>query len=178
MQVVLVWLKKALDCFRKLKFLFIVSLICVFTLPGGDREIDFLGIPVAAGGEFFPLSSFPMYSRNKHKSYVVYLTDADGNPIATEKQLGVRSSILKKDYNAELMKIKSKIGVSDYDMTIEQKEPAALSMRNYLITERAASRLEALNTEALQLVDVRIEMDRKTYELSERTEVVARLDLP
>lgn len=146
---------------------------CVYLLPVDDRS-SAGDVTLGVGGEMFPFSSFPMYSRNKSKSYIVYLRDDQGNPVGTEGALGVRSSVLKKDYDAELKKIKKATGIkSDYSMTPEQKRPAAESMLKYLITERSPDRVKALGTTSLELVDLRI--IRKDGKLTKDEAVVGKV---
>ncbi len=134
------------------------TVVCVFCLPGG---------------EFFPLSSFPMYSRNKAKSYMVYLRDGEGNPIGSQRSLGVRTGHLKKDYERELNRLVDQFGISDYEMSAEQRRPAAENVLRYLVTRRAPERAAGLGTDAIELVDVRIE--RKEGRIKLREEVVGRV---
>lgn len=147
--------------------LLIVTWVSCYLLPVTREQAG----PPRTGGEFFPLSSFPMYSSNGEKTYMVYLTDGDGNPIAAQKVFGVRTSSLKKDYDREL----SKLGGSTYDKTVEEKEPAGRSTLEYLVRDRAADRARDSGLKAVQLVDMRIY--RREGRLVKESEVVARVEI-
>ena len=74
--------------------------------------------------ENYPLSSFPMYSVFSDSPIYVYLADGEGNPIASQRDLGVRTSVLKKAYDKEIRKVKAAIDVDISEMTADQKRPA------------------------------------------------------
>jgi hypothetical protein len=52
-------------------------------------------------GEFYPLSSYPMYSSFRGHDYYVYLADAEGEPVPC-KDFGLTTPKLKKRFKGEL----------------------------------------------------------------------------
>ncbi len=60
--------------------------------------------------EFYPLSSFPMYSTFSDSPFLVYLTDFSGEKIAIETSLGTHASELKKTYEVRLKARKKEAG--------------------------------------------------------------------
>ena len=88
--------------------------------------------------EFFPFSSFPMYSGFSPRPFVVYVADGDGKPFAANHEFLVRTSILKKDYERRLKAIKKETGVSLEDLTPEQKRPAGEATLRHLVDTLAS----------------------------------------
>lgn len=84
--------------------------------------------------EFYPLSSFPMYSKFDDRTYICYLRDADGNELPTVKSTGIYASALKKRYGAELGDLKKdkKYKGSHYDWSTERKTEAGIEALKYL----------------------------------------------
>lgn len=62
--------------------------------------------------EFYPLSSFPMYSTFSDSPFHVYVTDAAGDPVALETTFQTHASELKKTYE---MKLKAKKKLAELD---------------------------------------------------------------
>ena len=58
-------------------------------------------------GEFYPLSSYPMYSNFRGHDYYVFLADAEGEPVAC-KDFGLTTPKLKKRFKGELKSQKVK----------------------------------------------------------------------
>ncbi|MEM7147479.1 MAG: hypothetical protein AAF591_20350 [Verrucomicrobiota bacterium] len=79
---------------------------------------------VTEDAEFYPLSSFPMYSSFAPHTNLVFITDADDQPLPTYPTFGVVSSALKKSYAAKLNDIKAELELPTYRMTPDQKKPA------------------------------------------------------
>ncbi len=52
--------------------------------------------------EFYPLSSFPMYSTFSESPFLVYVTDQGGEKIAIDTSLKTHASELKKTYEVQL----------------------------------------------------------------------------
>src|SRR6188472_3709114 len=52
--------------------------------------------------EFYPLSSFPMYSTFSDSPFHVYVTDSAGDPVALETTFQTHASELKKTYEVKL----------------------------------------------------------------------------
>ncbi|CAN5455271.1 hypothetical protein BH23VER1_BH23VER1_00200 [soil metagenome] len=89
--------------------------------------------------EFYPLSSFPMYSRFSGNPVVVYVADAEGEPLPALTGFGVRTSVLKKYYDGELRRLKRETGVLLSEMTPEQKRPAGDATLRHLVDNLASS---------------------------------------
>ena len=84
--------------------------------------------------EFYPLSSFPMYSKFDNRTYICYLRDADGNELPTVKSTGIYASELKKRYGDELKNLKKEQDYkgSHFDWTTERKAEAGSEALAYL----------------------------------------------
>ena len=117
---------------------------CFVILENDPFELTFVDEPEdLRRAEFFPFSSFPMYSNfSPHPNYV-YVTTPDGEPVAHLGQLDVLSSVIKKAYDKELRKIKAETGVAMSEMSPEQKKPAGdatlLLIRNSISPHAFAS---------------------------------------
>ena len=152
--------------------LLVVTWVSCYLLPVPGKKV---GLP-RTGGEFYPFSSFPMYSTNEEKTYMVFLTDDEGNPIGAQAVFGVRTSSLKKDYHRELNELARSIGMKQYDMSPEEKEPAARDTLEYLIHERAPDRAKASGLKAVRMVDRRIFW--RKGKLVHEDGVVGRVEIP
>ncbi len=93
-------------------------------------------------GEQYPFSNFPMYSNMEDHTYLLYITDENGQPIPLMTAYGMRTSILKKFFHTEARKIAKKSGKSMSTMDPQAFEPAGqaaigriLSYRNDLNPE-------------------------------------------
>lgn len=125
-------------------------------------------------GEFYPFSSFPMYSKFDDRTYLVYLKSADGEPLPTVETISMVSSQLKKRYGAELHELKPVYGGSHYDWTTEQKRAAGEQTLAYLRDTFAPAAFADGALDGLLLVDVRLEIRDGKLETSEAT--IARLN--
>lgn len=150
--------------------LMIVTLVSVYLLPVDGKDYE----PPRAGGEFFPLSSFPMYATFDPKTYLVFLEDGEGNPVGVEAVLGLRSSALKKDYDRELRRLQDRIGKKHWEMSADEKKPAALDTLNHIVREYG-DRHTAAKLTALELIDRRIFL--RDGELVFETESIARIEI-
>lgn len=141
--------------------LIILTWISVYALPDDEEPYEFPEI----GGEFFPLSSYPMYSKNGSWTYLVYITDENGEPIPTETKLGRRTSSLKKIYAARLKKIQKSLDLGSIrDLTVEQKAPAGQEVLRHLAVENQISSIMTRQTGAkeLRLMEIRIAVNEET----------------
>ncbi len=81
--------------------------------------------------ENYPFSHFPMYSSFAHRTYLIYLSDRQGEPVRT-KEFGLSSSTLKKIFDRgrrrELMRFKDR-GSARVPLA---EEAAAQSLLRYL----------------------------------------------
>jgi hypothetical protein len=118
-------------------------------------------------GEFYPLSSFPMYSKFDDRTYLVYLKSAAGEPLPTVATVSMVTSQLKKRYGAELDELKEKYKGSHYDWTVEQKREAGENTLAYLRDTFAPQAFADGKLDGVRLVDVRI---RRTAAGLEKTE--------
>ena len=121
-------------------WIFAVSL--VLSLLVVNRDPLFVGLAFDRDriqqAEFFPFSSFPMYSGFSPRPFVVYVADGDGKPFASNHDFEVRTSILKKDYERRLKAIKKESGVSLAKLSLEQKRPAGEATLRHLVDTLAA----------------------------------------
>jgi hypothetical protein len=90
--------------------------------------------------EFYPLSSFPMYSTFPDRTFLVYVADGSGNPLALEREFQVRAATLRKYYDKQLRMIKTDDGTPIREMTTAQKRPAAEATLNHLVESLARPR--------------------------------------
>ncbi len=123
-------------------WIFLIAL--VLSLLVVERDPLFIGLAFSRDrikqAEFFPFSSFPMYSGFSPRPFVVYVADAEGTPLAANHEFGVRTSILKKVYEGKLKAIKKASGVSLEKLTPEQKRPAGEATLHHLV-DTLASRM-------------------------------------
>ena len=124
-------------------------------------------------GEFYPFSSFPMYSKFDDRTYLVYLKNADGEPLPTVSTISMVSSQLKKRYGDELTELKSIYPGSHFDWSTEQKAQAGEKTLRYLRETFAPAAFENGHLGSLSLVDVRIHRVSNRLEISEA--IVAQL---
>ena len=76
-------------------------------------------------GEFYPLSSYPMYSHFEGRDYYVFLADAEGEPVPC-KSFGITAPKLKKRFKGELKGAGLKESVlRDRKMAMEEIAPIA-----------------------------------------------------
>ena len=82
---------------------FVASLLCFLVIQGEPFSVK-LGLTkdTVKSAEFYPFSSFSMYSKFSSKPIYLYLTTADDELIACHTRLGVLSSEIKKIYDKEL----------------------------------------------------------------------------
>lgn len=112
-----------------------------------------------ATGEWYPLSSFPMYSKFDERTYYVYLANRDGEPVPTVRYQIVASE-LKKQYGIELKKLEEKHGGSSYDFDAQKLRAAGATTMKWLRTswvpDRAADQMDGARESGLKLVEVRV----------------------
>ena len=123
--------------------------------------------------EFYPLSSFPMYSKFDDRSYLVYLKSAEGEPLPTVPTVSVFSTELKKQYGDDLDDLKEQFKGSHFDWTVDQKRLAGEATLRYLRDVRSPAAFADHKLDGLRLVDVRIYRDGK--KIVTREDEVAQL---
>ena len=122
--------------------------------------------------EFFPFSHFPMYSGFSERDYYVYVSDRDGEPLATETLAFVRSTKLKKIFNTELSGIQKRYKKRKDLLTGDQCRPAGDATLKWLVEnapDSAGSRLR--DRSPLRLYRVYISVDRGTLVETDPQEV-------
>ncbi|MCB1078084.1 MAG: hypothetical protein KDM64_09690 [Verrucomicrobiae bacterium] len=124
--------------------------------------------------EFYPLSSFPMYSKFDARTYVAYLKSADGQPLPTVPTVSMVSSQLKKRYGDALDDLKKDYKGSHFDWTVEQKKAAGLATLVYLRDTHAPGAFANGKLKGVKLVDVRIYL--KDGKLIREEQEIAQLD--
>ena len=103
--------------------------------------------------EFYPLSSFPMYSKFSPNPIYVYITDGNDEPIAHER-FGAMSTAIKKDFDRRLRQVKAEIGIPMRDMTGEQKSPAGDAALKHVVANAGPERMASIAAKSLRLYEV------------------------
>ena len=110
-------------------------------------------------GEWYPLSSFPMYSKFDERTYYVFLADEAGEPVPTVRYQIVASE-LKKHYRRELNKLEDQHGGSSYDFDEKKLRRAGSTTMQWLRTEwvpeRAPDQIDGARKSGLKLIEVRV----------------------
>jgi hypothetical protein len=97
-------------------------------------------------GEEYPFSPFPMYDDFAESASVVYVTDSDGQPVATQKVFGQRASDLKKTYETHLRQQRTEAaketgrGVRLADLPAERVAAAAAATLDWLTSTAPTGR--------------------------------------
>jgi hypothetical protein len=92
--------------------------------------------------EWYPFSHFPMYARNSNTTTYLYLTDSSDNVIAMQRDFGVRSSMLKKYYETQALKL-LKLKPGELPPELQQKI-ANDTLQSFYRTARNKETLEPL----------------------------------
>ncbi|MBP7949882.1 MAG: hypothetical protein KA004_09525 [Verrucomicrobiales bacterium] len=89
--------------------------------------------------EFYPLSSFPMYSGFADTEIFVFLTDDQNQPIRLHDMDNCQASALKKNYKGALTKLKQrrKLKGSVHDLPANIKEIAGKWVLHDILTNRS-----------------------------------------
>jgi len=124
--------------------------------------------------EFYPLSSFPMYSKFDDKTYLTYLKASDGTPLGTVPAVNMVASQLKKRYGDELDDLKKQHKGSHFDWSVEQKGPAGLATLQYLRDTHSPGSFAEGKLKGVRLIDVRLFL--KDGRITREEQEVAQLD--
>ena len=84
-------------------------------------------------GEFYPLSSYPMYSNFRGHDYYVYLADAEGEAVPC-KDFGITAPKLKKRFKGAL----KSAGLSESELRERRMSPAKIGPVAAGVLERVA----------------------------------------
>lgn len=106
-------LRGLLNCLRQWPALIAVTVSCLIA------------------GENYPFSNFPMYATFGDATYMVYVTDGNGDPVPVFDTFGMRTSVLKKIYHKEAMK-----AVRSQRLRMNELEPRHLEPAGRLALER------------------------------------------
>jgi len=121
-------------------------------------------------GEWYPLSSFPMYSKFDDRTYYVYLADRNGEPVPTVRYQIVASE-LKKHYRRELNLLEDRYGGSSYGFDQPKLRQAGAETMKWLRTEwvpeRAPDQMEGAEQSGLQLFEVRVFLEDGKFQKRE-----------
>ena len=118
-------------------------------------------------GEFYPLSSFPMYSKFDDRTYLVYLKSQDGEALPSVATVSMVSSQMKKRYGAELADLKEIYSGSHFDWTADQKREAGENTLRYLSETFTPQAFADGKLNGVRLIDVRVRMKDGKLETSE-----------
>lgn len=122
-----------------------VGILCFVVLKSPPLSLS-LGLDKKSvkEAEFYPLSAFPMYSKFSARPIYVYLTDEQGKPLASDREFGVRTSVLKKIYDGELRKQAKAFGTAVSKLPQDGKRVAGDAtlkvLRESLAPERVGER--------------------------------------
>ena len=122
--------------------------------------------------EQYPFSDFPMYSRFGRGTHYIYLTDGDGQPLASYAAVGVSTATLKKMYETELRQEARRLGSRRGKLGDEPKRIAAERLLNGVRRSEASGTLGPLPP-VLRLYEVQIRL--ADAQLQTETKLVAEL---
>lgn len=107
--------------------------------------------------EFYPLSSFSMYSTFSETPFLVFVTNGTGEKVAIETSLKTHASELKKTYEVHLKALKKRAGLGGRltDVPMELKAEAGRDTLALLKTRRPVQDyLATQSDQTLQLHEV------------------------
>jgi hypothetical protein len=137
------------------KISIVVGLLCFVTVKNPPLAVAFKFTPEhIKEAEFYPFSSFPMYSKFSANPTYLYVTDAADQPLACETQLGVRASVIKKIYDKEIRIVGKREGSAISKLPQPLKQEAGLATLRVLRDEVAKQRIAELNQGPLRLYEV------------------------
>jgi hypothetical protein len=108
-------------------------------------------------GEWYPFSSFPMYSKFEPATYYVFVTDLADKPIALSDVFGASTSNVKKAYDRKLINLKKASGdkARRTELSLEVRRSAAIDVLQWLATSAAKqAQVQALGGLRLHQVDI------------------------
>src|SRR5712691_1050000 len=118
--------------------------------------------------ENYPFSHFPMYSSFSRSTYLLYLADQKGAPLAT-KRFGLTTSTLKKIFDNQRRKALQKLPGSYSDRVWAAEEAAGRSLLRYLDRLMATRPQLKDLLHGVQVVHVRIVLPADKLILETRT---------
>jgi hypothetical protein len=153
----------------------VVGLICFVVVKNEPFSVQLKFTPEhIKQAEFYPFSSFPMYSKFSANPSYLYLTDAAGEPVACQPHLGVRASEIKKIYDKEVRIVGRRENTSISKLAQPLKEEAGLATLRVLRNNVAKERIDADGTGPLRLQEVIIRRG-KDGKIEETTTFVGEL---
>ena len=153
----------------------VVGLLCFVVVENSPFSVRLKFTPEhIKQAEFYPFSSFPMYSKFSANPSYLYLTDAGREPIACQPSLGIRASEIKKIYDKEVRIVGKREDASISELTQPLKQEAGLATLRVLRDEVAKERILAENIGPLRLQEVIIRRG-KSGKIEETTTFVGEL---
>ena len=107
--------------------------------------------------EFYPLSSFPMYSTFSESPFLVFVTDKAGRKVAIDTDLKTHASELKKTYELKLKAYKKQAGIGGRITDLPMNVKTAAGRSTLGLLKARPQVLEYLTTQAdrtLQLHEI------------------------
>lgn len=105
----------------------------------------------------YPLSHFPMYDKFPDHTFYIFLKDGNDDPIPLQEITGTRTASFKKPYDRELNAIRKKLKKRKRELSIAERQPAALRSLETLYrnaTPPVKKRLEKLSPLRLYHADI------------------------
>ena len=133
----------------------VVGLLCFVIVENPPLSIRLKLTPEhVKHAEFYPLSSFPMYSKFSPNPSYLYITDTNDEPIACETELKVRASVIKKIYDKEVRIVGKREGTGISKLAQPFKQEAGLATLRVLRNEVAKEHIGSLDPGPLRLYEV------------------------
>lgn len=148
----------------------ILVLIAAVAIPALTRKTE-------KPGEFYPFSNYPMYSSFEPRTYLVYITDLQNQPLAISSVFKTSASDVKKMYDTRLNALKKRAPRGSLKASLPlplRKEAADETLRELVKKVSPSPQLETVNGLRLHQVDINYD----GYELSQQTTQVGEVTLP
>lgn len=126
--------------------------------------------------EFYPLSSFSMYSTFSETPFLVFITNSSGDKVAIDSSLKTHASELKKTYEIRLKALKKKLSLPGKitDLPMDVKAEAGQETLTLLKDRPEVQKfLEATADPRLQLHE--IVLTAGDHGINQRTSLIAEL---
>ncbi len=108
-------------------------------------------------GENYPFSNYPMYATFSDSTYMVYVTDGDGEPVPVFDTFGMRTSVLKKVYHKMALEAARRHRLRIHELEPRHLEPAGRLALERLLAHRNDMPAHGLNT--INLVHLHIVLE-------------------
>jgi hypothetical protein len=120
-----------------------------------------VAVMFATGDRVFPLSSFPMYGDFPDRTYYVYVTNGNGEPIPLFTKFGYKTTFLKRVYNRKVNELVRKMEAEGEEvelhwLTPAQLRPAGDATLEWLVASDRRRKTGGLPAQSLRLEQVNI----------------------